>query len=713
MNERRAASAPAPSVPDPPGGRPPTKRGGTLRGIAGVTLVGVALVVAAAALDAWLVHRALDRATDEAVTARAHLRDGDIAAAFDAADRSTDAIDDATRRTDRWHWRAAEDLPLLGATAQTVRATAGLGQAAGTVAVRAVDAADGLLDDAGGSTVLRDGRIELAQLEALRQRMHDLPLGGLEDARNRLEATATIGWAPAAVARARADATTLADQLLAAAGRGQDALDVAAAMLGTHGPRRYLVAVQNPAELRGTGGLIGFLAVLELRDGRLSLAEPAGVDASSRVDGTVLLATSRFTRSVAAGIDAPEGFVERYGGVGGTFFLPSTNVDPDLPTVAPLVLAQYELASGERLDGLLAIDPVGLQLIQETIGPLDVPDEVRRLAEELPDPIPPDRLAEVLLIDSYEVLGGSSAERRRYQAELAEAAVTGLVGGDWDPFALVRAAGTAITSRHLQVASTHPEEQEALELLGAAGQLRALDPTHDLLAVTAVNVAGNKADAHVAHRIRHHVALRAPAPDGDAPTITRTVTTRIEVDNGVDLDSDRYISTAQLPRRTSEDRGLDPRPGLVRTWWSLWLPPGARLEHAHDLAGDPAVVRTDELHGLRIVDHLLDTPHGTTSGVEVAATATNPVTVADGEVAYTLVVRRQPKAVADQLQLVIHAPEGWRIADARLTGSTGPDVGLGPAPFDRPVRLTVDDGLATVTGSATADVRVDVRLTRA
>jgi hypothetical protein len=299
-----------------------------------------------------------------------------------------------------------------------------------------------------------------------------------------------------------------------------------------------------------------------------------------------------------------------------------------------------------------------------------VPDEVRRLAEELPDPIPPDRLAEVLLIDSYEVLGGSSAERRRYQAELAEAAVTGLVGGDWDPFALVRAAGTAITSRHLQVASTHPEEQEALELLGAAGQLRALDPTHDLLAVTAVNVAGNKADAHVAHRIRHHVALRAPAPDGDAPTITRTVTTRIEVDNGVDLDSDRYISTAQLPRRTSEDRGLDPRPGLVRTWWSLWLPPGARLEHAHDLAGDPAVVRTDELHGLRIVDHLLDTPHGTTSGVEVAATATNPGHGGGRRGGLHPVVRRQPKAVADQLQLVIHAPEGWRIADARLTGST-------------------------------------------
>jgi hypothetical protein len=718
MNERRGSSAPAPSVPDPAGGRRATRRGGTLRRLTRVAVIGIALVLAVAALDAWLVHRALGRATDEAVTARAHVRGGDVAAAVAAADRATAAIAEAARRTDRWHWRAAERLPLLGATAQTVRATVGLGQAAGTVAVEVVDAAEGLLDEGGRSALLRDGRFDLAKLADLRQRIHDLPLGGLEAARQRLTATAATGWAPAAVVRARADATALADQLLATAGRGQDALDVAAAMLGTDSPRRYLVAVQNPAELRGTGGLIGFLAVLELRDGRLSLAEPAGVETSSRVDGTVLITTGRFTREVGAGIDAPEAFVERYGSVGGTFFLPSTNVDPDLPTIAPLVLDQYQRASGERLDGLLAIDPVGLQLIQEAIGALDVPDAVGRLAPELPDPIPAERLAEVLLIDSYEVLGGSSDERRRYQAELAEAAVSGLVGGGWDPFALARSVGTATTSRHLQVASAHPEEQHALERLGAAGQLRALDPAHDLLAVTAVNVGGNKADAHVAHRIRHDIALRPPASDGDEPTIARTVTTRVEVVNGVDLDSDRYISTAQLPRRTSEDRELDPRRGLVRTWWSLWLPPDARLEHATDLAGDPATVRSDELHGLRVVDHLLDTLHATSSGFEVAATATVPVTVVDGEVVdgevvYTAVVRRQPKAVADQLEVVIHAPDGWRIAGAQLTGPSGPEFGLGPAPFDRPVRLTADDDVATVTGSATADVQIVVRLARA
>jgi hypothetical protein len=710
MTDRGAPGAPAASALDR-GDEPPVDLGST-RSLLRVILTVVTVLLAIGAVDVWLVQRGFDRATAEATAARAHLRDGDVAAALDAGERATDAIERAARRTERWHWRAAEHLPLVGASAGTVRATADVGQAAGAVATEVIDTADGLLDDTRRTTLLSDGRIDLVQLEALRQRLHDLPLAALEDTRVHLAATGADGWTPGVVDRARDDAVGVADELLAAAERGQGALDVVTSMLGSDGPRRYLVAVQNPAELRGTGGLIGFLAVLDLTDGQLALAEPSGVDASSRIDGTVLLTTGRFSRTVEAGIDASEAFVARYGGIGGTFFLPSTNVDPDLPTVAPLILSQYELASGERLDGLLAIDPIGLQLVYEAIGPLDVPGEVAAYSDELPDPIPPHRIAEVLLVDSYEVLGGPSDERRRYQAELGEAAVTGLVAGGWDPLALARAAGTAVTSRHLQVASAHPDEQATLERLGAAGELRTAHADEDLLAVTAVNIAGNKADAHVAHRIRHEVALRPPQLDGDAATIDRTVTTRVEVDNGVDLASDRYISTALLPRRTNEEREFDPRPGLVRTWWSVWLPADARLEHVHDLDGEPTAVRTDELHGLRIVDHFLDTLNATTNGFEVAATATAPVVRDEGEVIYTVLVRRQPKAVADQLEVVVRAPEGWQVTDGRLTGPTGPEVGLGPAPFDRPVRIAVDDDEVTARGSATADVRIEVTLAR-
>src|SRR5204863_2790396 len=42
---------------------------------------------------------------------------------------------------------------------------------------------------------------------------------------------------------------------------------------GQGGERRYLVVAQNPAELRGTGGLWGAYAILRLRNDRLTISD--------------------------------------------------------------------------------------------------------------------------------------------------------------------------------------------------------------------------------------------------------------------------------------------------------------------------------------------------------------------------------------------------------------------------------------------------------
>ena len=48
-------------------------------------------------------------------------------------------------------------------------------------------------------------------------------------------------------------------------------------MLGADGPRSYLLAFQNPAESRGTGGLVGGYGVLTADHGKLSV-ETLGTD---------------------------------------------------------------------------------------------------------------------------------------------------------------------------------------------------------------------------------------------------------------------------------------------------------------------------------------------------------------------------------------------------------------------------------------------------
>ena len=54
-------------------------------------------------------------------------------------------------------------------------------------------------------------------------------------------------------------------------------------MLGSEGPRTYLVVFQNPAELRSTGGIFGSFALMTADNGKITIADQS---ASSRTIGT-------------------------------------------------------------------------------------------------------------------------------------------------------------------------------------------------------------------------------------------------------------------------------------------------------------------------------------------------------------------------------------------------------------------------------------------
>src|SRR5262249_44371076 len=55
--------------------------------------------------------------------------------------------------------------------------------------------------------------------------------------------------------------------------RAAAAAELAPAMFGGHGPRTYLLIVQNNAESRATGGFIGSFGLLTADDGKLHISE--------------------------------------------------------------------------------------------------------------------------------------------------------------------------------------------------------------------------------------------------------------------------------------------------------------------------------------------------------------------------------------------------------------------------------------------------------
>src|SRR5690606_21157684 len=135
-------------------------------------------------------------------------------------------------------------------------------------ATAAADATAALAQLPGGLAALRprDGAVPLAQLERL------APVVRAADARVDAAAADVEAlprtWLAEPVAAALQEFETVVAGPAAALDTGAALLATMPDFLGGSGPRRYLVAASNPAELRGTGGFLGAYAPLTLHPGR-------------------------------------------------------------------------------------------------------------------------------------------------------------------------------------------------------------------------------------------------------------------------------------------------------------------------------------------------------------------------------------------------------------------------------------------------------------
>lgn len=160
-------------------------------------------------------------------------------------------------------------------------------------------------------------------------------------------------YLPAPVADARADRIGQLERLADGLTTGREALELAPAMLGAKGPRRYL-AVHNNAEVRGTGGLVGAYAVLRAADGRLSL-ERVGTNQD-------------FRTAPAPVVDLGPEFSSRYDREFARGYWSAAVLTPDWPRAAQIMAGLWRAQGGGELDGVLGVDPVAMAQILAVTG---------------------------------------------------------------------------------------------------------------------------------------------------------------------------------------------------------------------------------------------------------------------------------------------------------------------------------------------------------
>ena len=663
--------------------------------------------------DVVAVRQSLEASRISLAEVRSALGSVDVADASRALGEADEALGVARSRAGGPLWSLASVLPVAGDNVEVIRGVVEVASASVDVAQVAVE--DGAELVSGGIDVtVQDGQLDLAPLEEARAILDALPIARLGEARDRLAATEPR-WAPEELLDGRAESLTLADEAIRSADRASALMEALPGFLGADGPRRYFLAVQTPGELRGTGGLIGYWAVLEVDNGRFALGEASVYDALDDLpDADSGLSTGRITQlsgDPQDGVPTTPEFTERYEHTAAAGLFSNVNVDPDLPTTARVALDLFAKRTGQRVDGMLLVDPIAMQGILEAIGqPVPMPTGIAD--DVLPAELAPDEFAQFVTVDVYDELGHNQGDRRKPLLQgLADAAFAGVFDGAWDGVAMSRAIATASSSRHLQVFSEDPDEQAAFSRVGVTGEL-AQPEGSDLLAVTANNAVGGKQDVHLGHSARATIELTDPLVVTDGTVeVERHTQLRVTVDNPLPAEGlDDYILGNCLVG-SEGSRCFEGPPGHNRTWFSVWVP-GQDVLQAAQRAEGPAGVRSGVFNDLRVVDHYLETSTESRAWFELGFTG--PVTVERDRdtLVYRLTWWHQSKAIPDLLDLTVSTPEGWQAVAANVTGG-GDGLGMGPNGDGTPLLAeTHADGTASLTGTVSADATLEVRFER-
>lgn len=612
-------------------------------------LLGLCLIlVAAVALEAWFllsVRRDLHEGRDALITARRDAIAGDIDAARTDLEEASAAFSSATDRANGVVGTAARAIPWLGNGPDAVIALARAGSSLAGAGTSLVDVLDGL---PGGMAALapQHGSLPLDRYDTLAAPV-------LDASRDAADAAATLAAAPdslmpGSVSVARWDAADQATRLAADLGGIGSLLDGARAFGGAEAPRRYLVVAQNPAELRGTGGIWGAYAIATIDDGRVRVSSASPTQA---------------LRDFPAGtVESPsEDYERNYDQFGGAGSWQNMNATPDFTSAARAALANYELGEGTSLDGVWAVDPFALEGFLHVTGPVAVPG-VGAISE--------DNVVDFTTNQAYSDFAGA-AERKEVLGAVAADVFVRFLSMDEHAVARLRALATAVAGGHLRIYSDSAQIQKGLAALGVDGALET--PAGDVAGVTVNNGSGSKVDYYAQRDVTYDVQLGG---DGEAiSTLTVTI--------GNDA------PTRGQPRYVIGPYVDGAKPGDEIPFTTVWCHSPCNVIGG-DRDGEPVELATGSENGVSWLRDYHTIAAGERGILALSWRAAEVWTGDSSAGTYDLTFIGQTTVRLTHADVVIHAPAGQRIV-----WTSEP--------------MEVDGDTATWSGTPSADTTLSVR----
>ncbi|MGI8425562.1 MAG: sugar transferase [Actinomycetota bacterium] len=412
------------------------------------------------------------------------------------------------------------------------------------------------------------------------------------------------------LSQARAKFISQSEGLSKALTGASKAVELLPPMLGANGARTYFLMIQNGAEQRGTGGYLGAFGILHADSGQLTLQK---FDANSALPQ-------------GKQVEAPTTeFADRYDRFKSRSSWSNINMTPDFPTASGLIAGLWQKGTGQKIDGVVAIDAPGLAELMKAAGPVAVPG--------LGEPVTAANFVPLVLNQAY-VRFPQKDERVDFLLPVGREVWTRLLAGGQSARVLAQSFGAILSTGHMQVWSG--AEAPALRELGVDGSLKpAIDS--DYLMVVGQNAAGNKVDYYARRSIAYEVHIGAGGKtSGKAEVIIK---------NGA--------PTSGLPTYIlGPFADLKDPPGLNRTYLSLYLP-AKTSGSAAKLDGKPVGLESHSERGLGVVSKFVETVSGNSSRLELKLQS---ALSRAGE--YRLLVQHQPGLNPDQMRLSVRIPAG-------------------------------------------------------
>ncbi len=565
-------------------------------GVVGALVLVVALSGLMVYRDAQALVSQKSSLMSQATTLTKGIMSGDSEAVKTSSQSIASQVSSMRSTTSSPFWAVASVIPVAG---DDIRAARGLVEQADNLCQNAMLPAVNALDGVSLASLGRDETVNLDKLQSVLAALSQVApvVNQSATAINDLP-TPHMGQLKDAIDSVKEPLNSLSDLMTQLNSYGS----LLPQMLGSNGTTRtYLLAAQNNAELRPTGGLPGSIGTLTITDGHIELGEFISTGSINGLEGASAYGVTEEETAL---------FGDRVGQITN-----DTNFIPDFSRVGTLFSEIWESKTGTHIDGVIAVDPVFVQSLLKLTGGIEVKGYT----------IDGDNAAKVILNDAYNTM--PTDETDGFFADVASAAFDKVTGNlkNVNLTDLITTVEDGIKEQHFMVWMDNDAEEDAAKEVGAAGELKT-DSSNPVLGVFAADDTWSKKSWFFSGNTE--VSEGTQNSDG---TVTYHVTSTFTNNLTAELAAQNvsYVTGYNPLRRDETDMVM---------WVYLFAPAGGSISNVSSSGGDLSLMDFREMgyNGFQVMEAEPRIAGGET------LTVTYDVTCAANSAPLT--VRQQPTA---------------------------------------------------------------------